>query len=235
MTLIGDDPGLWPSQVDRQMPMEDLMGAYIRVYMAIGLKHGARVGKDINLELKGFVLDIFATMFERAVTTYLYKYGLKKVITVRQSFIDEIVSMITEKNELGWSVARITDAVQQAAREPNFYRWQAERIARTESTAASNFGALKAGDASGYVMQKVWISGHDSRTRRKPNDQYDHREMDGKRVERTEPFEFTSTQGEMDQVQFPGDPEGRPGNIINCRCSIAMMPKKDKNGKLIRI
>ena len=30
-----------------------------------------------------------------------------------------------------------------------------------------------------------------------------------------------------------GDPKGSAGNVINCRCSVAVVPKRDDNGNLV--
>lgn len=232
--LQGDDFNGWVSQVNSFTPIDDLMTAYLTIYTNIGKVHGSRVLRDIDKETKMFGFGEFVEVFRTAVGLYLQREGLKRVVLVRQSFIDEIVKIISQRNEMGWSVARITDAVQEQVKQPNFYRWQAARIARTESTAASNFSAMQVGSRTGFMMQKVWVSASDGRTRRKPDDEFDHFEMNGKKVDVDQPFKLTSNKGVEDLVQFPGDPTGDAGNIINCRCAIAMVPKKDRNGRLIR-
>ena len=119
--------------------------------------------------------------------------------------------------------------IQELVRKPNFYRWQAERIARTESTTAANYAATEANEVTDFVMEKVWISARDGRTRRTPPDKYDHQDLNGKKVDPNEPF--ITSRGE--KLMYPGAPNGSAGNIINCRCAVAYKAKRDANGDLI--
>ena len=227
----GNDPTTFASQINSQIELEPLMIAYVKIYTEIGKKHGERVGKEFNDETKAFTSDEFLSNFEKAVVQYLHQFGLKRVVTVRKEFIKYITDYITKQMGQEWSIPKLSKAIEKMVDSRNFYRWQAERIARTETTAASNFGALRAGDSTGFIMEKEWLSGHDARTRRKPESEYDHWEMDGKKVGWNDGFIFNDG---MDVLQYPGDPTGEAGNVINCRCSVKIVPKRDKDGKLIR-
>ncbi len=37
-----------------------------------------------------------------------------------------------------------------------------------------------------------------------------------------------------EELEFPGDPSARAGNVINCRCKIVFTVKEDENGLPIR-
>jgi hypothetical protein len=53
--------------------------------------------------------------------------------------------------------------------------YRAARIARTETTMASNMGSMIGARETGEPMMKVWLSTRDSRTRRpKRRNRYDH-------------------------------------------------------------
>jgi hypothetical protein len=52
---------------------------------------------------------------------------------------------------------------------------------------------------------------------------YDHVEMDGEQVEKNEPFMTPTTRGK-EALDYPGDPKGSAGNVINCRCTVAFIP-----------
>lgn len=111
------------------------------------------------------------------------------------------------RDALGWEWG--TDATYRAA-----------RIARTETTMASNLGSLTGAMESGEPMKKVWLSTRDSRTRRpKKGNRYDHYGKfpmgpDGETVDLKEAFKKTG-----EELQYPGDPAGSAGNNINCRCT----------------
>ena len=54
---------------------------------------------------------------------------------------------------------------------------------------------------------------------------FDHLVMNGVKVDANKPF-FVG--GE--EMQYPGDPSGMSGNIINCRCKVVYTIKEDADG-----
>ena len=93
---------------------------------------------------------------------------------------------------------------------------RAEKIARTESTSTVNYGTYATYKVEG-VEKKEWLSVRDDRTRgQKKGDEFDHFDADGEIVGIDEPFVNTG-----EELDFPGDPAGSAGNIIQCRCTLA--------------
>lgn len=233
----------YKAPISNAFDLGTLNKAYYNVYLKIGLAHGSRVGEGINLGLKGFVFNIFSTWFERLIIKWLGEYGAKRIVTVRRSFFEYIVDIISGRLEKEKDFTEISEDIHKLVKRKDFYEWQALRIARTEATAAANYAASQAGNISGYVMVKEWISAQDNRTRRYPKtgkdgqeiqgDLYDHYHMNGKRVLRTDKFRVVSREGLIDDMEYPGDPNGEAGNVINCRCTVAVIPFRDKNGNLV--
>jgi hypothetical protein len=102
-------------------------------------------------------------------------------------------------------------------------RWpnRATVIARTEAVGALNAGrndAFKlAEEQAGTDLVKVWLATEDSRTR------LSHQEADGQRVAMGANF----TVGGV-SLAFPGDPDGPPQEVIQCRCTMLLMePDED--------
>jgi len=85
---------------------------------------------------------------------------------------------------------------------------RSERIARTETQAAMNEGAVEAYRQSGVVERKMWLATLDARVRDA------HLEAHRQVVEVEANF---LVGGEA--ISHPG--EGSPGNAINCRCTVA--------------
>lgn len=88
------------------------------------------------------------------------------------------------------------------------------RNARTMVTGAENVGRLdsyKELEADGAILQKVWISTSDSRTREA------HLKMNGQQVGNEEPF----IDGDGNPLMYPGDPNAAPCTVYNCRCSMS--------------
>ena len=92
---------------------------------------------------------------------------------------------------------------------------RARTIARTEThaaaTAGTDFAAKTVQDINpGITMMREWVAIEDSRTRQ------DHKDADGQVVGMDDPF----TVGDSDLMR-PGDPDGDPSEVINCRCCVA--------------
>ena len=222
-------------QLEALINENDMFDTYYQIYFNIGVKHGLRVGKFINIELqKAFTIVDFMALFERNLPLFLRQFGITRIQQVHQTYLEDVFKLFDDRLKAGKTLKETTDEVFRMMRSPRFYRWQAERIARTETTGAANYGAVQSGDVSGFIMEKRWISALDARTRRQPESHYDHRQMNGKRVGLKEPFIFNPKSLREDRLFYPGDPNGQAGNVINCRCTVAVVPKRDKNGRLIR-
>lgn len=98
------------------------------------------------------------------------------------------------------------------------YANRATTVARTEVISAYNGSTALAIDNApdDVVAGQEWISTLDDRTRD------DHLEADGTIVGRGETFSVGG-----DDLAYPGDPDGDPSNVINCRCTIAPVTPDD--------
>ena len=86
------------------------------------------------------------------------------------------------------------------------------RTARTIVTGAENKGRLDSyqrAQEDGIILEKQWISAHDSKTRDW------HIELDGATSDIDKPF--VNSVGE---IMYPGDPGADPANVYNCRCTL---------------
>ena len=116
--------------------------------------------------------------------------------------------------EGGPDARRVDDVLSTTASE----RWpnRATVVARTEAIGALNAGRYDAFQAlaeeTGDEFEKVWLATTDSRTR--PS----HAEADGQRVPVTEPFMVGGF-----ALDFPGDPNGPPQEVIQCRCTMLLV------------
>ena len=100
-------------------------------------------------------------------------------------------------------------------------RTQAIRSARTIVTGAENKGrqdSYARAEADGIILAKEWISTNDSRTR------HSHAALDGAIVDQDKKFD--------NGLMFPGDQNGRPEEVYNCRCTVAAVVKGFKKAKV---
>lgn len=103
-------------------------------------------------------------------------------------------------------------------------RSAAIRNARTAVTSAQNSGrqqAYEEAEQMGIDLQKEWIATFDDRTRDT------HGALDGVRVGADESWETFN--GHV--LRYPGDPEGEPSEVYNCRCTTRAVLKKINDKK----
>ena len=123
-------------------------------------------------------------------------------------------SAITQGLLQGESIPKIAKRMQ---RVTNMDRSAAIRNARTAMTGAQNggrFDAMKRAQERGIAMKKGWLATLDGRTRDS------HAAMDGEEVELDEEF--------SNGLMFPGDANGEPSEVYNCRCRMVHVFDKYK-------
>ena len=221
--------GTYKSYLQTHVSKEKIFDSYVKVYSEVGTKHGKRVGVQINKQInqKNFNVDGFLNEFQKTLINFLVTNEGSRITTVRQSYIQFLTQIMTKGIADGKTISIIATDMTRLIKSRNFYRWQALRIARTETTAASNYAATVSSSVSGVLMDKVWISALDERTRQ---GKFNHLEMNQKRVPLDKAFNVSG-----EKLMFPGDPKGSGGNVINCRCSVAQVVRRDSDGNIMRI
>ncbi len=148
-------------------------------------------------------------IWEPKIKEYIRLNAGKKITQLLRTAYEDIENItkkaVTKGIEEGWGMDKIAKEIINDLKDLDM--WKARRIARTEVVAASNYGIkLGAEDLPGRKV-KVWVSSFDTRSRE------DHMAADGQRVAFEEMFEVGG-----EKLEYPGDPRGSAGNIINCRC-----------------
>ena len=118
----------------------------------------------------------------------------------------KLTSAITQGVLTGES---IPDIAKRLGKVANMNESAAVRNARTYTTAAENKGRVDSYDRArsmGIELEQEWMATLDMRTRAS------HRQLDGERVKIGAKF--------SNECRYPGDPEGRPEEIYNCRCTL---------------
>lgn len=130
----------------------------------------------------------------------------------------QITASVTSSILQGRSLRGIADDLQQ--RITTMDRTSAIRTARTAFTGAQNAGRMDsyaAAEKMGIKLKKEWLATLDGRTR------HSHAALDGEKVGTDEKF--------SNGCRFPGDPQGRPGEVYNCRCTmVAALDDVDTSG-----
>lgn len=119
----------------------------------------------------------------------------------------QITKSVTSSILQGKSIKNMADDLQK--RITTMSRNSAIRTARTAVTGAQNAGRMDsyaAAEKMGIKLKKEWLATLDARTR------HSHAMLDGEQVAQDKKF--------SNGCRFPGDPQGPPWEIYNCRCTL---------------
>lgn len=119
----------------------------------------------------------------------------------------QITASVTSSILQGKSIKHMADDLQK--RITTMSRNSAIRTARTAVTGTQNAGRMDsyaAAEKMGVKLKKEWLATLDARTR------HSHAMLDGEQVVQDKKF--------SNGCRFPGDPQGPPWEIYNCRCTL---------------
>ncbi|MFC4328338.1 NUDIX domain-containing protein [Streptomyces andamanensis] len=137
----------------------------------------------------------------------------------RRAFADRLLRAILPARERGETPDQLKERV---AALLTLEEWDGQilTMTRTEVMTALNagaaHGALAEQERTGQPWEKRWQATHDTRVR------HTHHDADGQVRPLHDPFEVGGH-----KLQFPGDPLGPAGEVINCRCSARYGPAGD--------
>lgn len=216
--------GTYEITIQTNVTQEKVFAMFREIYTTIGIAHGNKINSQLEKTKKANVL--FNNELLKEILLFLSSDGGIRITSVRDTLVADVIKSIQKSLGENGTVIDLRNAIQSIIeKNQTFYKWQSLRIARTETTTSSNFAAIKTAEQSDLVLDKVWISVQDNRTRITP---YDHFDMNDQKQELNKPF-FVGGEN----IQYPGDTKASAGNVINCRCTIAFVPKRDADGMLI--
>ena len=168
------------------------------------------VSDGLETQLKGYSFELVDANTVRNLATqdktllpYKYIDGAKAERWHTQRVNAEVLQGILQGESIPKIAKRLRDNVGMSA------RGSAVRNARTAVTSAENKGRmdmLHDAEEKGVKAEKGWLAAHDARVRES------HAQVDG---------EFVGIDDEFSNgLQFPGDPDGAPEEVYNCRCTL---------------
>lgn len=137
---------------------------------------------------------------------YPSKRALKRGIDLEYGK-EQITKSVTSSILQGKSIKHMADDLQNRIVTMN--RDSAIRTARTAVTGAQNAGRMDsyaAAEKMGIKLKKQWVATLDGRTR------HSHAMLDGEQIDQDKKF--------SNGCRFPGDPQGPPWEVYNCRCTL---------------
>jgi len=152
------------------------------------------------------------------IRQHTYETATQVTDTLQNLIRENIARAVAQGVEQGASTDEIKQAILDAVNHvEDLTEGRAFVIARTETARAVNWGQHQGALASGLPLEKEWIAQRDNVVRPA------HRDADGQRVDAGAPF---IVDGES--LQYPGDPSASAANTVNCRCTVAYIPKREE-------
>lgn len=142
------------------------------------------------------------------VRRWIASRGARYSKLVNETTNADIMDILAADRANGLSIADMIEHIKGYFGEGGVARSRAETVARTQVVAVNNYADIETYRENG-VEKKEWLSTNDDRVRDS------HAAMDGQVVSIDEPF----VTGNGAYLQYPGDPDGPPEEIINCRCT----------------
>lgn len=201
-----------------------------KLYIEVGLFHAKRSFREINKqkqvkELPGLG---FSQTWVNNIIELLTRFLTDRILfRASETTKNLLLNVMARGIELGWGVDKMVSELEDF---PGL-KYQAERIVRTEVARAANLGIIESGKSFKFEQMKEWISIRDTRTRgADPSDHANHLSMHGQTVDFDQPF-VDPRNGDL--LMEPGDPSAKAESTINCRCTMALIAKRDERGRLI--
>jgi len=228
-----DGLGAAQSSLGLDLWSKDLMKIFESLYKEAAVFFGNSVYRAIKIESnrKGMTFG-FNREWTQQMMDFLMAQGFALVSDITSTTKTKLLAIVKKGIEEGLSVDEIVRIIK-SDEQIAYAAFRARRIVRTEVMRSSNMASMMAADSHDFYVDKQWISARDNRTRRIPRNQFDHVELDGVIVKYDETFDETGKDGEPVAAMQPGDISAPPGFTINCRCTVAFIPRRDKNGNLL--
>lgn len=212
---------------------KEMLKIFEAMYKESVLLFGNSVYRALRIEAQKAETFGFNREWTDAVLEFLLKQGFVLVADITSTTKKKLNDIVTKGIEEGLGVDQIVKLIL-SDENLAYSAMRARRIVRTEVMRSSNIGAMKGAEAHGFYVDKIWISARDKRTRRIPEDEFDHVKMDGQTQHFEDPFTSTGKKGEPVVAMQPGDITSPAGFTINCRCTVGFEGRRDANGRLLR-
>lgn len=213
------------------LPMEGLRGALINLHVEAGIRWAQYTERSISKkQSKAYERKEAKVGYNEFIREYLNRNLMNKsVIPITETERKIMLQVIANGVDEGLGVNKIAAKL----KELKLGTARSRLIVRTETGRAMNTGAMFAAAKSNVIVNKIWNSAQQDRTRRIPRDKTDHLRMNGITVRFDEWFFVPGIEG-IDMMQHPCDSNGSAANVCNCRCAVSFEPTGQLRSQTVR-
>jgi hypothetical protein len=158
----------------------------------------------LQMELKR---DITTPIVDRAIADWVHVFGGHQITLVTNTTMNDINQIVADARVAGLGERDTARLIHEVA--PIKSASRAQTIARTEAHRSSQAISLEVANKTEIPMVKIWLSDRSASAREA------HLDIDGQRRSLSQEFDVDG-----EKLEYPGDPAGSAGNVINCRCVI---------------
>lgn len=188
----------------REVPMRE---AFEDIYGKVGAYYAVRIFEGFKSAVPVMqAKEQHADRFLRFMREWIQVAGAERITQITSNTRDQLRQILQKGIQEGLSIDDIAKQITEGSKIAG--RTRARVIARTEVISASNKGSIQGARATNLDLNKEWIATQDGRTR------LEHASADGQVVGMDKPFNVGG-----EELDYPGDPSGTPGNVIQCRCT----------------
>lgn len=212
-------PSMWDNIKISEQPIKQFFEKFYPMSGTLGqmTRKNMLWQKDQN-QKKSLEDDLYLSVYERhmqqLVSTSDYAARINTITNTTSERINTVLQQVMTESELGgYGIEKIRQTLSDAigASIRGNVRARAKAIAQTEMISASNQASTYAADSTGLEYRKYWSTSHLQGIRTS----HILAEQESIKKGGLKPKElFEST-----QMLYPGDPQGLPENVINCRCT----------------
>ncbi len=188
--------------------LNEFKGHYFEAFLSAG-EAGYQAGEGKLLDLMVKAKEYKFTMNEE-LREEIRRMILNCGAQVSEKTLKKVAELGIKAAEEGWTVEELAQNIEAKLDELSIAR--ARRISRTELAKIENWGQLEGYKQAEFVELKGWLSAFLPTTR--PEHAQADYEYSNEPIPLNEPFIVAG-----EQLQYPGDPSGSPGNIIECKCT----------------
>jgi hypothetical protein len=161
--------------------------------------------------IKDIDKDLAFSMFSERTSDWIKSWSEELGKLMKLGSYEELQRILSKGLEDGESVQQVMENLMDSY---GFSRKRARATAITEMLTAHSVSSQEAYRQSPAVEKKMWR--HTGAHKNKPRQ--NHVNMDGKKVDKNEPFELLGADGETYHPDYPRDPILPPSERVNCHC-----------------
>lgn len=229
----GENPFYILNNIGIIVTEKPLFDAMVSLYFQVSREFGEITQNELEDNKSGYIIENIETkridfgsdMWLNIVRGYVQNVVGEKITwmteTTRNWVLSNVQAGIDQGYTSGQSIQTMADNIASTMRAKfgEFAEYRAVRIARTEIVGASNWGSLTTAKSAVVPLTKLWIPARDSNVRQS------HRNV--KAVAIGDMFSLEAIISPTGRVlapaaslEYPGDPNGPAGQVINCRCAV---------------